>query len=69
MIAGEIRRTRSRIEIVKEAHDAARALATATESWTTFLPRDAAIESVHVCVTGLGRLLSELRAAQEGSRE
>jgi len=59
------RRQRGEVEIVGEVHAAARALATTTESWATFLPRPAAIESAQTCVVGLGRLLGELRARQE----
>lgn len=64
------RQQRDEVQIVREVQAACSALATATTSWSTFLPRPAAVEAARSTVQGLARLLAELAALQaEGRRD
>jgi len=52
--------------VAREAAQAAEALATTLRGWTTFLPRPAALQEARSTVAGLGNLLAELAALQQG---
>jgi hypothetical protein len=52
--------------ILREIDAATAALATATRSWSTFLPRPAALDDVQSTIHGLNRLCAELRPHVDG---
>lgn len=62
-------RPRSDVDLVREIGAATEALATTTRGWAVFLPRRAALEAAQHATIGLTRLLAELAAMQEATKD